>query len=329
MKIDNTIITAEAIDIIRKLKEQLSLGGIELLDKYFDSGDDVMVCCPYHKEGKERNPSAGIRKTDGLFHCFACGETHSLPEVVSHCFGHSDPMFGYRWLIQNFVNMEVQEREVIKVDFKRNTVSGKSSVLVNCDSDKSVCIGEDELDSYRYIHPYLYKRGLTDDVIEQFDLGYDKATDSITFPVRDMNGNCMFVARRSVKTKHFDIPKGVTKPLYGMYELEHTKGFGVKYPMKLYVCEGLFDCLRMWCNGKCAVAGFGCLFNSYQIKQIQDLPIRTVVLALDADEAGREATQRLRKLLTNKIIKEGILPAGRKDIGECSDAEIQSLKEKV
>ena len=224
--------------------------------------------------------------------------------------------------------MEVQGRGHIKVTFSRGNFSDKSRVLDDSDNNKSVCIGEDELDKYRYIHPYLYKRGLTDDVIEQFDLGYDKTTDSITFPVRDMNGDCMFVARRKVKTKQFDIPKGITKPLYGMYELcQH--GLLVKACDKVYVCEGLFDCLRMWCNGKFAVAGFGCLFNSYQIKQLQDLPIRTVVLALDADEAGREATQRLRKLLTNKIIKEVILPVDRKDIGECSDAEIQNLKEKL
>ena len=46
---------------------------------------------------------------------------------------------------------------------------------------------------------------MTDEVIEQFDLGYDKSTDSITFPVRDKNGDCMFVARRSIKTKYFDL----------------------------------------------------------------------------------------------------------------------------
>lgn len=312
----------DVVDIITTLRNQLAENGISLFAKYFDSGNDLMVCCPYHKNGQERRPSAGIRKSDGQFHCLACGETHSLPEVISHCFGYDDKFgkAGFKWLVNNFATTEIQERGSITVNFARlNNVNVPDVVPTK--------IGDEELDTYRYVHPYMYERGLTDEIIEKFDIGYDKTTDSITFPVRDNNGDCMFVARRSVKTKYFDLPDNITKPLYGMYELTHTTGFGVKYPVKLYVCEGLFDCLRLWCNGKLAVAGFGCLFNTYQVKQLQDLPIRTIVLALDNDEAGKKANKRLRKLITNKIIKEVVLPDGRKDIGECTDEEISSLEE--
>ena len=321
MKINDKVFNVEIDVIITVLKEQLERQGIHRFEKMFDSGDDLMICCPYHKDGQERRPSAGIRKSDGLFHCLACGETHSLSEMIADMFGYKDEQQGYKWLIQNFATTEVQERGKLDVHFNRRNVSSDVS------DDVSAKVGEEELDKYRYTHPYMYKRGLTDEIIEQFDIGYDESTDSITFPVRDTNGDCMFVARRSVKTKYFDLPKDITKPLYGMYELTHTTGFGTKYPVKLYVCEGLFDCLRLWCNGKMAVAGFGCLFNTYQIKQLQDLPFRTIVLALDNDNAGWKANDRLRKLLTNKVIKEVVLPDGRKDIGECTDEEIQNLKE--
>lgn len=341
MQIDNLIINVSLFDVLTELKEQLNINGIQLLDKMLDSGEDVMVQCPYHKNGQERKPSAGIRKSDGMFHCLACGETHSLPEVITDCFRETDYTFGYKWLAKNFSSVEVENREDISLDLERNNISSKSSVLGDSRSNKHICIGEDELDKYRYTHPYLYKRGLTDDVIEKFDLGYDKQTDSITFPVRDKNGDCMFVARRAVKTKQFNIPKGTNKPLYGMYELCSSntylddvpdKSYSYVYRIpgfieKIYVCEGLFDCLRLWCVGKFAVAGFGCLFNLYQIKQLQDLPTRTIVLALDNDDAGRKATERLKVLLTNKIVYEALLPAGRKDIGECTDEELLNLKE--
>lgn len=334
MQIDNLYIPYELSDILSELQSQLNANNIRLLSKTLDSNDDIMVQCPYHKDGQERKPSAGIRKSDGVFHCLACGKTRSLPEVITDCFGSNDALFGYKWLSKNFASVEVQNREDISLDLERNGVSDKSSVLDNSANNKSVCITEKELDSYRYTHPYMYERGLNDDIIEKFDLGYDKQTDSITFPVRDKNGDCMFVARRSVKTKYFDIPKGVNKPLYGLYELMQSvripRGAG-RYPIivpdDIYVCEGLFDCLRLWCNGKYAVAGFGCLFSSYQIKQLQDLPGRSIILALDNDKAGIEATQRLRKLITNKIIKEVVLPPFRKDIGECTDWEIKHLKE--
>lgn len=338
MKINGLMINADMLDIIQVLHRQCSWhNGLTLFNKVIDSGEDVMVQCPYHKDGQERKPSAGIRKSDGMFHCLACGETHSIVEVIAYCFGYKDPMQGYKWLIQNFATTEVQERGKITINCSRgNNVDVSNVVLPK--------VNERELDSYRYVHPYMYKRGLTDTIIEAFDLGYDKSTDSITFPVRDKNGDCMFVARRSVSTKRFDLPKGIVKPLYGMYEMMNvSKGeynmrvdmdntmrdIATPYLDKVYICEGLFDCLRLWCNGKVAVAGFGCLFNSYQVKQIQDLPCRTVVLALDNDEAGWKANERLRKLLTNKIIKEVVLPEGRKDIGACTDEEIQNLKERL
>ncbi len=125
------------------------------------------------------------------------------------------------------------------------------------------------------------------------------------------------------------------KPLYGLYEVykyaeEHLTlgGRGRHYPIsEVYVCEGLFDCLRLWCNGKYAVAGFGCLFSEYQVTLLQGLPTRKLVLALDSDKAGQNATKRLKKQIKNKLITQVILPEGRKDIGECTDEEIQNLQE--
>lgn len=316
MQINGTIINADITDIINTLKTQLAEHGTYLFAKMFDSGDDLMVCCPYHKNGQERKPSAGIRKSDGLFHCLACGETHALTELIANCLGYKDSLQGYKWLINNFATTEVQERGKLRVRFSRGNVNA------DVPNVSAPTISEEELDKYRYIHPYMYERGLTDGIIEMFDVGYDKSTDSITFPVRDIEGNCQFVATRKVKYKLFTLPKNIDKPLYGLYEF-----YKFVTADKVYVCEGLFDCLRLWCNGKFAVAGFGCLFSDKQITQLQDLPCRQIVLALDNDSAGRKASVRLRKLLKNKLIYDIVLPKGRKDIGECTDEEIQHLEE--
>ena len=199
MEINYTIFATDLKTIIQELRSQLIANHIHLLNKIMDSGEDIMVCCPYHKDGQERRPSAGIRKSDGLFHCLACGETHSLPEVISYCFGYNDPFGneGYKWLCKNFLTLEVENRGDIKLDMARNNVPNKSDILANCNHSKLLCVTEEELDKYRYTHPYMYKRGLNDNIIELFDIGYDRATDSITFPVRNLDGDCIFVARRS------------------------------------------------------------------------------------------------------------------------------------
>ena len=323
MNINGMIINADVQEIIDELKSQLALQGVLLFAKSKDSAEDYMVCCPYHKDGQERNPSMGIRKSDGMAHCLACGVVRSLPEMICDCFNETDKSFGHKWLAQNFLSIGVEERGTIVLDCSRTNNADVSDVVLSTVTEK-------ELDSYRYVHPYMYERGLTDDIIEEFDIGYDKATDSITFPVKDVNGKCLFVARRQIKTKRFDIPKGIDKPLYGLYEVDNISFAGSDDLLdEIYVCEGLFDCLRLWCNYRYAVAGFGCLFSAYQIRQLESLPTRHLILALDNDEAGRSATERLKKRIRNKIISVVELPVGRKDIGECSDDEICKLKENL
>lgn len=344
MKINNVEFNAELEEILAELQEQLNLNGIKLLQKMKSSGNDIMVQCPYHGDGQERRPSAGIRKSDGLFHCFACGETHVLPEVISHCFG-KDMFgdFGWRWLLQNFGAVSVEERKDVRLDLERSQVSSWDrcsfdfKCIASVDSDKYV--SEEELDSYRYIHPYMYKRGLTDEVIEMFDIGYDKETQCITFPIRDIQGNVLFIAKRSVKTKFFNYPKGVEKPLYGLYELylcDYPDGYedydGVwhevsHFPSEVIVCESMLDALVFWTVGKYAVALNG-LGNDLQFKQLRELPCRKIILATDMDERGLSARKRIRFNMKNtKIITEYFFPKGRKDANDCTKEELRNLEE--
>ena len=147
MIINNVQINADLLDILTELKSELALNGLEYFHKIRDTGKDIQVCCPYHKNGQERKPSAGMRKEDGLFHCFTCGEVHSLHEVVSHCFGHNDMgVFGWSWLVKNFGMVEKEERKDVEMDFSRTNISGKNSILGNRDIDKSVYVSDKELD---------------------------------------------------------------------------------------------------------------------------------------------------------------------------------------
>jgi len=324
-------------DILTELVNQLRANNIPLIAKQRNSGDHIQITCPYHSNGMERKPSAGIRKSDGIFHCFACGEIHTLPEVISHCFGHDEDLigtWGWTWLLKNFAIVQVEERKDVALDFRRSNMADKNSI--KADKINNNWVTEEELDKYRYTHPYMYKRGLTDEIIELFDIGYDRDMQAITFPVRDIRGNCLFIARRSVKTKFFNYPEGVEKPLYGLYEL-HKIGAFEKYEVvkldgsakgidELIVCESMLDALSFWTVGKCAVALNG-LGNELQFKQLRELPCREIILATDMDERGLAARERIRKNMKNtKIISEYFFPEGRKDANDCTKEELLNLK---
>ena len=142
-------------------------------------------------------------------------------------------------------------------------------------------------------------------------------------PVRDINGKCLFVARRSVKTKFFNYPEGVEKPLYGIYELQLQS----EYPSEVIICESMIDALTCWQYGSYAVALNG-LGSELQFKQLRNLPCRHLILATDNDNAGLQARQRIRNNVRNKLITEYVFPMGKKDINDLNVQEFRDLEEK-
>lgn len=314
IKVNNTYITASVEEILGLLKTHLSLMGINLLNQIRPGRNNIQVTCPIHNNGQERKPSCGIRTTEeegkevGQVNCFTCGYKASLPVFISNCFGHfDDGNYGKKWLLKYFSGTgEISNRKPI-INFCRNK------------NDKKLVeyISEEELESYRYIHPYMYKRGLTDEIIEKYDIGYDKKTDCITMPIRDESGRTLFFCRRSVKSKFFSYPEGVEKPIYGIYELP-------KDCKEIVVCESVFNALTCVKYGKPAIAMLG-TGNKYQMEQIKQLPVRRIILGFDGDEAGDNAVIRFKKNVTNKIVHQYEIPRG-KDINDLTKEEFDNLR---
>lgn len=319
MIINDIDFNADLSQILDELVAQLRANDIQFIQKQKEGPDHIQITCPYHSNGMEHRPSAGIRKSDGMFHCFACGEVHTLPEVITHCFEHDEDVlgkFGWSWLLKNFATVQIEERKDVELDLKRS----KSDIIKD-----NKYVTEKELDNYRYYHPYWKKRGIVnEDIIEIFDLGYDKTTNSITFPIRDINGNCLFVARRSVQTKFFSYPEGVKKPLYGLYELSELAKLHQHWENEIIVCESMIDCILLWQAGYYSVALNG-LGNDLQFKQLRELPCRKLILATDNDEAGMKARIRIKAQVKNKLITEIIFPENIKDIGECDQKQLKHL----
>ena len=320
MEVNNHVILDDTQDILIELRKQLELNGVKRFAKFNDSGNNIQTNCPFHKEGQERKPSFGINKNTGECHCFGCGWSGTLSEMISNCFGKDDfGVYGNKWLIRNFLSVAVESRPDIDVDFCRRK---------KITSETKKYISEQELDSYRYTHPYMYKRKLTDEIIDLFDIGYDKSTECITFPNRDINGNCLFIARRSVKTKFFNYPQDVEKPVYGLYECNIcAKTIKNWFPNEIIICESMIDALTCWVYGKYAVAlnGTG---NENQFKTLRNMPNRKFILATDMDEAGLKARERIRQSLSNKLVTEYVWDINvAKDINDMNKEYFDSLKE--
>lgn len=313
MEINGHVILADTQDILIELKRELALNGVDRFARIVPSGRNYQTNCPFHKDGKEKKPSFGINKQTGECHCFGCGWSGTFTEMISNCFGKNDfGLFGEKWLVKNFLSVAVESRQELNLNLNRDKII-----------EQKQFVSEAELDSYRYYHDYMYERKLTNEIIEMFDIGYDKETDCITFNCRNKQGNTLFVAKRSVKTKFFHYPNNVEKQVYGIYELYSLD----KFPSEVYICESMLDALVFWTHENkyaCALNGLG---TELQFKQLREMPCRKFILATDMDEAGLKARKKLRKELSNKLITEVFFPHNKKDANECTFDELENLVE--
>lgn len=307
------------------------------------SGNYQQVYCPIHSGGQERRPSCGILLHDeyrngslypaGFCHCFACGYAQPLQVMLQDILkSKSITTSALDWLKQNVPGFEVDDIvDSLLPDDLTHALDAKYAVNYIQSLTQPAApqyVSEEELAKYRYTVPYMYDRGLTDELISQFDIGVDmtylpegkkQPVPCITFPVRDIQGHTLFIVRRSIKNKFFYIPSNVTKPVYGIDQIPSNC-------RTLLIVESCFNALTAWKYGQPAVALLG-TGNSYQINQLRHLGISSYILGFDPDEAGRRATNKLKHALKDVAIVwayEGI-PEG-KDINDLSEEEFKSLK---
>ena len=319
IKLADTIIQASTEDVINTLRFDLAQKGLNRFAIVRLNGENLQSNCPFHKNGQERKPSFGVNGEIDKCHCFSCSWSGTIEEMISELYGYQDEgKFGKRWLIKRFNSVEIETRPNIMEGFngrniKNDILGGKcsSNIRDKISNNQDIFIDDEELDKYRYIHPYLYERGLTDEIIERFDIGYDRERKEITFPVRDIEGRCVFVAGRSTERKFFRLPKGLDKPIYC------ADKFRVGTYRIAYITESFLNCLTCWKYDKPAMALIG-TGNRKQYEILNKLPVREYILAFDPDEAGRKATERFRKNVHGKIIKELVYPDNR-DINDLQE----------
>jgi len=295
LQVKDKFITEDMIVILQELQRQVENNGKNYFKEFIVTPDNIQFCCPVHNDGQEKKPSCGIKITGdniGIVHCFSCGYVATLPEMINYCFDYEeDSNFGDRWLIKNFVSADIEKRKEIELDLNRTEKKENIKYITN-----------EELEKYSYFHDYMYKRKLTDDIIIKFDVGYDKDTNCLTFPIQDEKGNVLFIARRSVNTKYFNYPNGVLKPLYGLYQY-------LKYcsnKKEIIICESILDALTCYVYGFPALAlnGTGTKYQYEQIRKLENYGIRKIIAGFDGDVAGRLATQKLKKNVKNIIISD-------------------------
>lgn len=313
--IKNKKITTPIDEILLEVRKQHRNGFLSDIKR---TTTNIVCTCPFHKDGHERKPSCSILNIQdddkleyGTYHCWSCGAKGPLYTLINQCFLQPyDSEFGKDWLIENFGNIFVDEIPFLpEITFNINT--GTPPLPTTC------------LNHYEYNNPaaldYLInKRHLKKEVIDYFQIGYNKDTNSVTFPCWNDKGKLVGIFERNISTKLFKIPEIDPKPIYLLNEI--IKGGYTT----VFVAESQINALTLWGYGLPAVALFG-TGSDKQYEILKKSGIRNYVLCFDGDQAGLHGRNRfINALHDNCIINYYQLPDG-KDINDLTYEEFLQL----
>lgn len=308
---------------LEHLRSRIDL--VEVLNPYVKfqrSGAAFKALCPFHEE---KSPSFIIQKGDSHYHCFGCG-AHG--DAIQFLMTHSRMSFveAVEHLAERF---QVPLEEVENDKPKGTSKTLLKEALQKASHFYQFCLlhtpdGQAALE-------YLYSRGIDLDFIQVFEFGYaprtpqvfpkmmneqkisnsvleevglhskgrDFFSDRITIPIRDHVGNIIGFSARKFKPDTFG-GKYVNSPETPLFKKSKVL-FGLSYCRKTIakerralIVEGQIDALRLIHSGFLwTVAGQGTAFGEEQAKELVQLGVRQVYLALDGDTAGQEATLKI------------------------------------
>lgn len=277
------------------------------IDVYSELESDFVIFCPFH--ANFRTPAAEVSKERGVFFCFSCQESVDLIELVMHQTGRS-----YFESIR-FIKSKEAVGQSLEDEISKKINVAPDYVLF--DEILIKRLNAQALDSDKAMR-YFLGRGVTEDSVKYFDLGYSAKNDMVTIPMHSPEGMVVGFVARSVEGKQFkntpNLPK--SKILFNLHRIKSSK--------IVYVVESSFDAIRLSQVGFPAVATLGSNVSNKQIELLKQY-FNDIIVIADNDEAGSGMVSRICDRLGSRVSAIS-LDKKYKDIGDMSDEEIKKLE---
>lgn len=292
---------------------------ISLWDKYVEFPANLQIDGKYLPLVKCPNPAHDTEKRhfqinvqDGLVHCFAlCGISGTYTKAISLIEGCSE-----------------RDARKIVLGHKRR---GRSRLSKAAKHRAYGIRSKIEIPDYEsYLPPvaldYLAERGITENSVATWELGWDADDKRIVIPAKDQRGNTRFLIKRSVlpdnHPRYLYAPEGVSKNslLFGACFLNPR----LIRSTGLILVEGSIDTIGLFQHGLRNVAGvLGTGISEIQCNIVSRLRPRRIYTFFDRDSAGIHGIEIVQKRLSKYPIFVIRYPAGRYDPAEFSGREVE------
>ncbi len=291
-------------------------------------GSSYMGLCPFHGE---KTPSFSVSRSKQMYHCFGCGVGGNvftfIMEYENYTFIEALKMLADRSGV-NLPKAEFSEEEKQNKDLKTKLLEiNKAAAKYFFYQLKS--------ERGKYAYQYLRGRGLSDETIVKFGLGYsnkysndlyqylrnlgyndsilketglitmdeakgvhDKFWNRVMFPIMDVNNKVIGFGGRVMGD---GMPKYLNSPETKIFDKSRNL-YGMNFARlsrkkNIIICEGYMDVIALHQAGfNNAVASLGTAFTGLQAKLLKRYTDE-VLVCYDSDTAGTKAALRAIPIL--------------------------------
>jgi DNA primase len=280
-----------------------------------ESNDNLILYCPFHNN--THTPCFYISERTGAWLCFnpSCGEAGSVKELVKKILKKNE------FEVLRFILSKKSEADDVFEDTLNSLFEDKPDFEEF--SQETLDKLYEELGSSQEAKDYFNARGINEESMHHFKLGYSNKMGMVIVPVHSPDGMPVGLVGRSITEKRFknstNLPKNKT-----MFNIHRAKRIGEH----VIIVESTFDAIRLHQAGfPNVVATLGGHLSKENIALLNRY-FNKITIMTDADLAGRELGLSIANRLKNKDILWAsyeygkIYPHEAKDAGDMTDKEI-------
>ena len=283
------------------LTMQQLLDHYDLTKKFKRSGDSLSGPCPIHKGS---NPTQfRVSLTKNLWNCFSeCKHGGNALDFIAEMEGisvHAAALKAIEWFNIETGEAGGSEHEDYEETPERTEAPRSVAKPKEPEPAKPNVPLKFRLDKLERDHPYLTERGLSQETIIEFGVGFctkGVMKDHIAIPIHNVKGEVMAYAGRWPGEPAEDIPKYKLPKGFSKSQEVFNLDRAIKEPTEqpIIIVEGFFDCMKLWQAGIKKVVA---LMGSSLCPAQEDLIRRhttsnsQIIIMFDEDEAGRKGRQ--------------------------------------
>lgn len=292
--------------IIQDIKSRISI--VDIMRDYAvveNKGGGFWAKCPFHGGGNERTASMKLNEENGTYHCFGCGESGDIFTLIQKKEGLNFKDALYE--LARRAGVDVGSEALVKSGFQK----GEKERLYELYDEVRAIFERDLISSSgsEKALSYLKKRGVSDEMIKTFSLGYASSDyrylyrvlsgkyddsflsksglfsknkegvslfrDRLIFPIRNRLGKTVAFSGRDLSNRE-DSPKYINSPetiIYRKKEMlfgEYEAKDAISKGESPILCEGNFDVVALFQAGlKSAVAPLGTSYTEEQARALR------------------------------------------------------------